>query len=164
LATISGHLQTLTDRAKSELTREGIASERQQIRALLDMRYVGQAYELVVPFLGDEGQENAFHETHRRTYGHAMPERAVEVVNLRIQPVGVVEKPTFQQQNFADHRRAVPIQQRSDGVTLYNRDALQPGDLLDSPALVFQLDSTVFVAPNWNARVDTYGNLIVEKL
>lgn len=163
LKSISAHLHTLTEHAQSELTREGIAPDRQQIRALLDMRYVGQAYELVVPLMDGGDQEIAFHESHRRTYGHAMPERPVEVVNLRVQAVGVVEKPIFQHINPVGARHVVPsIQQRADGVTLYNRDALQSGDLLDSPSLIFQLDSTVFVAPDWNARVDGYGNLILE--
>ncbi|MEO8607284.1 MAG: hydantoinase/oxoprolinase family protein [Chloroflexota bacterium] len=174
LATIANHLETLTERAQVELTREGITPDRQQIRALLDMRYVGQAYELTVPYplpltpspLRREGEQNIaqdFHEAHRRTYGHAMPERSVEVVNLRLQAVGVVEKPIFQRSDFVGARPVVlSIQHRADSVTLYNRDALQPGDILDSPALIFQLDSTVFVAPDWNARVDGYGNLILE--
>jgi len=33
----------------------------------------------------------SFHEAHKRTYGHALPERAVEVVNLRLRALGEVK-------------------------------------------------------------------------
>ena len=59
-----------------------------------DMRYRGQSYELTVPFDADFAAN--FHAEHKRSYGHAMPNRAVELVNLRLQAIGQVEKTDLQ--------------------------------------------------------------------
>jgi N-methylhydantoinase A/oxoprolinase/acetone carboxylase beta subunit len=48
-------------------------------------------------------------------------------------------------------------------MALYDRDSLAPGACVDGPALVFQLDSTVYVAPGWSARVDGWRNLVLER-
>jgi len=160
-------LYELQEEAKRDLKGESIPADRCQIRVLLDMRYTGQAYELVVPLVGIDDQrvpdqESAFHEAHRRAYGHAMPARPIEVVNLRVQAIGLVEKPVFEAEPIVGAGRALSLYKRADGTTLFDRDSLQPGDVLDSPALVFQLDSTTYVPPNWKARVDGYCNLILE--
>jgi N-methylhydantoinase A len=158
---LSAFLAEMQSTARADLSREGIAESDMVLRPLVDMRYQGQAYELTVPFA--ENLAESFHAAHERTYGHAMPERAVEVVNLRLQAVGLVEKPIFEQEQVAGARHVLPLQKRDDGVSLYERPALQPGDTLASPALVFQLDSTVYVAAGWSARVEGYRNLILEK-
>ena len=44
---------------------------------------------------------------------------------------------------------------------LVDRASLRPGDLLDGPALVAQLDSTTVIAPGWSATVDGQGNLVL---
>ena len=146
---------------RADLAHEGIEESNILLRAAVDMRYQGQAYELSIPFTGDLA--GAFHAAHQRTYGHAMLERSVEVVNLRLSAVGVVDKPAFDCEEITETRPAIPVGIRSDGVTLYERDTLQPGDGLTSPALIFQLDSTVYTAAGWSARVDGYHNLILEK-
>jgi N-methylhydantoinase A len=49
-------------------------------------------------------------------------------------------------------------------MALYDRAELHPGMRFSGEALVFQLDSTVYVAPGWSAQVDGYRNLILERL
>jgi N-methylhydantoinase A len=46
--------------------------------------------------------------------------------------------------------------------SLYDRERLRPGAMFAGPALVFQMDSTVFVPPEWSARVDGYRNIVLE--
>ena len=45
----------------------------------VDLRYLGQSYELNVPWPG-----TAFHREHKRVYGHSIPGREVEVVTIRV--------------------------------------------------------------------------------
>jgi N-methylhydantoinase A/oxoprolinase/acetone carboxylase beta subunit len=51
----------------------------------------------------------------------------------------------------------------SNNFTYFDRDLLLPGMTFPGPALVFQLDSTIYVAPGWNAAVDGYRNLVLER-
>ena len=60
-----------------------------------DLRYVGQGYELRVPFpSGAFGPADAeslfrrFHEQHRAEYGHVFEDSPIEIVNVRVAGVG----------------------------------------------------------------------------
>lgn len=157
-ARLAAYFDILARQADADLESEGIPLADRMLNGLLDMRYAGQSFELSVPFDGDI--VTAFHDAHERTYGHAMRERAVEVVNMRLQAIGNVQKPIFAPESITTHY-AEPVQTKN-GVTLYNREGLLPGAQLSGAALVFQLDSTLYIAPGWSALVDGYHNLILE--
>ncbi|NWG16421.1 MAG: hydantoinase/oxoprolinase family protein [Chloroflexi bacterium] len=174
-ARLESLLADLMALARADLQREGIPEALMAFLPRLDMRYQGQAYELSVPLTpaGDRRPSaliEQYHEAHRRAYGHAMPGRAVEVVSLRLQAVGTVEKPVLEAET-AEAQRAAPQpgllghKAAAGGLTLalYEREALPPGMYFDGPALVFQMDSTVYIAPGWSAQVDGYRNLIVSR-
>jgi N-methylhydantoinase A len=156
-ANLRAQLDAMTAQADADLAREGIAEADRAFNVTVDMRYAGQSYELPVPFTGDLAA--AFHDAHARTYGHAMPGRPVEVVNLRLQAVGRVEKPALEREP------AIPNDGNDAalGKARYDRERLRPGASFAGPALVFQLDSTVYIPAGWSARVDGYRNLILER-
>ena len=47
---------------------------------------------------------------------------------------------------------------------MYQRDWLQPGNRLTGPALLLQLDATIVLSPGWVGTVDTFGNLMAERV
>jgi N-methylhydantoinase A len=145
--------------AHADLALEGIEERDMTFSGLLDARYRGQAYELTIPFTGDI--ETSFHTAHERAYGHALPGREVELVNLRLQAVGMMEKPFFSGETVTDNRGGNAKIGRRNGMTYYERNSFTPGARFEGEALIFQLDSTVYVPPGWSARVDGYRNLIL---
>lgn len=153
----------LVSMGRSELEQEGIAEDNMIFNTTLDLRYEGQAYELNIPF----GRDiiSAFHETHQLTYGHAMWDRRVEIVNLRLKGTGIINKPQFYV-TLADAYVAQPFGTKpsplNGSMSLFNRDDLKPGATFTGEALVFQLDSTTYIPEGWTARVDGYQNLILE--
>lgn len=168
-ANLDALLDEMMQQASGDLQQEGLSEQQMHFHPLVDLRYQGQAYELNVPYI--QGEEPAslaqrFHDAHARTYGHAMPERVVEVVNLRLRAMGAVEKPLLEAEQVHPHTAEPSGQKLSgDGLTLnlYERESLMPGAQLSGAALVFQFDSTVYIAPGWSARMDGYRNLIVER-
>ncbi|HVO41378.1 MAG TPA: hydantoinase/oxoprolinase family protein, partial [Aggregatilineales bacterium] len=162
-------LRTLAAQGRDALRQEGLPEERISVRFHADLRYRGQAYELAVPV--EEGQDfiARFHADHEAAYGFALPERAVEVVNLRVTACGAVDKPVLTPSTVeANDASEARIGARLDpltgaAITLYEREHLRPGARFAGPALVFQLDSTIFVAPGWLAFVDGYLNLVLER-
>jgi N-methylhydantoinase A len=44
----------------------------------------------------------------------------------------------------------------------YDRGALRAGNRLEGPAIVLQYDSTTVIPPGMAARVDRYGNIVIE--
>jgi N-methylhydantoinase A len=164
-AAIRARLDDMITQARRDLAQENIPGEAMEFFGLVDVRYQGQAYELSIPFAADLSV--AFDAAHNRHYGYALPGRPIEMVNLRLQAVGRIEKPPFVMHAERQHA-AVPIGQKSmpgnpafDRVALYERENLQPGARFAGPALVFQMDSTVYVAPGWSVRVDGYRNLLL---
>ena len=154
--------ERLTDmmtRARAQLARESIPDAAMRFHALLDLRYAGQSWELTLPF--GEDPAAAFHSAHERAYGHRLPQRPVEVVNLRLQAIGLVEKPRLAPDPERAQHPAPRLRQRA-GIAHYERERLLPGMSIAGPALVLQLDSTVWVAPHWVATVDAWHNLLLE--
>jgi N-methylhydantoinase A len=112
----------LYERARVDLRAEGLADANQDGIALLpalDMRYVGQSFELTVDIGnwmleigGKQGADTVqspisslqslFHEAHRRRFSYASEGEPVEIVNLRLKAVGRTAKPHFAQQALGD--------------------------------------------------------------
>ncbi|MEQ8165654.1 MAG: hypothetical protein RIC93_06215 [Alphaproteobacteria bacterium] len=45
---------------------------------------------------------------------------------------------------------------------VYDRAKLAPGNRIEGPAVVIQLDSTSLVQPGFHATVDEYFNLVIQ--
>jgi N-methylhydantoinase A len=159
--------------AQHDLEQEGIDVENRVYYAQLDMRYAGQAYELTIPLEGDLDHDQLsarFHKTHQQTYGHSLQDRTIEIINLRVFATGLVNKPPFEPsalmvsdgaEALLGHKNAV-FHQGAGLLALYDRGRLTPGARFDGPALLFQLDSTVYVPPGWSVQIDAYQNAILE--
>jgi len=165
-ARLQTQLDEMIEQARAALVQEGFAEDRMLFVGLVDARYEGQSYELTIPFTGPSAGDvaAAFHAAHARKYGHTIGERAVEVVNLRLQATGLVEKPTLTPEAVEENDGAGALLEKETPLPLYDRERLRPGATFAGPALVLQLDSTVFVAPGWSARVDGFRNIILERV
>ncbi len=149
---------------QEELQREGIANDDMRFAVSLDLRYEGQAYELNISF-SDSVIED-FHLAHERTYGHAIRWRGIEIVNLRVNGTGLIEKPVFDTV-AANTQAAAPVGEKPSPlggrIKLFEREQLAAGAQFAGEALVFQLDSTTYLPPGWSARVDGQLNLLLER-
>ena len=92
-AELAGRFAPLLTRAKEELRGEGFSEPEIRLKTSLEMRYVGQAYEIAVAF--ERGFEQAFHRMHERLYGYSNAARATEIVQLRVKASGRTEKPVL---------------------------------------------------------------------
>jgi N-methylhydantoinase A len=172
-AALQSELDAMIAESRDELLWEGLSEAAMVFAGSVDARYRGQSYELTVPFTGPstESMLETFHAAYARQYGHAMPEREVEIVNLRLQAIGQVDKPVLKPEPCvtSDGREAslgrwrVICDEGERSVHLYDRGLLGPGARFTGPALVVQMDSTVFLAPGWEAAVDGYRNLVIER-
>ena len=164
MSKVSELLSKLRGRAEQVLANEQL-DEPPQFQAFVDMRYVGQAHELLVPF--SEDVEESFHAAHQREYGHALRDREVEIVNLRLRAIGAVEPLELPHAERIAVSRPAPISSQIDanGNTThhFDRNKFKPGAQIKGPALVFQMDCTTYIAEGWLAHVDRYHNLILER-
>jgi N-methylhydantoinase A len=153
---------------RTELEREGLSGDAIEFVRQLDLRYVGQSYELTIS-AGEDVAER-FHVEHDRTYGFAAPAEPVEAVSLRLTSVGRIAKPparALPTEGAVEpkERRRVYFAEAGDYVDcpIYDRYSLPGGATFAGPAVVEEFDSTAVVHPGFACTVDSTGNLVIEK-
>ena len=174
---IDEEFQGMEGQARTEMAGEGLDVDKMAVRRFLDVRYVGQSFELTVDYpsrptktdlakvIGDN-----FYKAHLRRFGYADRAEPVEVVNLRLKLEVAMEKPSVQPQSTgaADSAHAligeaeVVFQEGALASPLYQRDQLTCGNTVSGPALIIQMDSTTVLTPGWGGVVDPFGNLLLE--
>jgi N-methylhydantoinase A len=168
----------LYDRARTDLHAEGFADDAILLMPALDMRYVGQSFELIIPLAQHASGITAdFHAAHRQRFSYASEGEPVEIVNLRLKAIGRTAKPQFSRlapaglDPRAAHIGYKPIcfadadsfAARPVPAALYERERLVAGNMVVGPASIFQFDTTTIIPPGWAATVDGWGNLVVER-
>ncbi|NIM45010.1 MAG: hydantoinase/oxoprolinase family protein [Nitrososphaeria archaeon] len=163
------------------LAQEGVSKEDVTFTRFMDMRYVGQSYELKVPIPSADLKESdidpineKFNIEHERVYGHCDRSEPVEVVNLRLEATGIIAKPKLRElppgerspEKALKHRRKVFFDEASGYIEcpVYDRYRLGRGTVLEGPAVVEEMDSTVLIHPNYVAEVDRYGNILIKRV
>ena len=157
--------------AGERLAAEGFSTADRRIDRALDLRYLGQAFELTVPLtpgpLDLDAITRDFHARHLATYGHADPDGDVELVNVRIAARGVVDKPRARGHVArGDARRGSRpawFGGAAMSVDVYEREGLAVSATLSGPAIVEEFGATTVVPPGWTARIDELGDLILER-
>ena len=168
-------LSVMADEAQRELEQDGVPPGRRTLRASLDMRYAGQAYEINVPLASLQPDAATlsqaigdFHLAHKTRYGHALGDDLVDLVNVRLTGLGATPKPLLGGDAAAagraeprSHRRVVSVSGEDSKVPIYSRDDLLPGQTLPTPSVIQQLDSTTYL-PFGEARVHATGAIVVD--
>jgi N-methylhydantoinase A/oxoprolinase/acetone carboxylase beta subunit len=176
LAAIGALVAELRAEAAARLARDGVAPEAQVLEVGADMRYRGQAFELLVPWgdvaVPDEAALAAlcarFHAMHRQRFSYADEKDAVEIVTLRVTAIGRLPKPAASEPAPAG-RPALKGSRRvfEEGawrdVPVWDRDALPPEDRITGPAIVEEPFATHWIGRGWTAAVGAAGALIATR-
>jgi N-methylhydantoinase A len=157
---------------RSEVAAAGWPVSAADTSFAVDVRYLGQAFELTVPLPGDDQASLAqlpslFEARHRVVYGHTH-DRPLEIVNLRV--ALAVQKPFHFRLPPWNRRGAEEGKSRQvflDGawheVPVLSRDGLQLGDRLAGPVIVAEAGSTTVIPHEWELSVAENGALLLAK-
>jgi N-methylhydantoinase A len=167
----------LLDKCTTKMKNDGIDPADTTVEHLAEMRYIGQSHQLEIT-LGDslveETLPNAvqlFHDTHQATYNHSDPDAETEFVILRLvqrksppesslleantNPPDSVPEPTERQICISAETGYEPI-------PVFQRKTLPAGFEILGPAIVEQADTTTLIYRDHLARVDEFGNIIID--
>ena len=175
LAGLQQRLKQLAERCQARLDSAGVRFESIQEVINLDMLYAGQTHTLSVKLeasqLSREGIQQAFEQTYQQAFGRVLTGLVIRVLNLRYARIGVRPK--------LDLKVLAPQGVGSDKVLglqkVYQQGAwwdakrlarldLPVGACVQGPAILEQPDTTVWLEPGFEARVDDFGNLCVKHL
>jgi N-methylhydantoinase A len=184
--------EPMLEEAQRLLAADRVPAERQRIEMRVDMRYIGQSYELPIPLPspasgGGSGWglaeadwgalAPAFHAEHARRFGHSDPAGPVELVSFAVIATGLIDTPELPRPATGGHQppeearhgtRRVYFETAGPGggewrhCPVWWRDALLAGNQIAGPAIVEEVSATTVLYPGDHARVDAVGSLIVE--
>ncbi len=164
-ARLARQFAELERQGRAEMRREGLlrAAGKLRVTRSADLRYVGQGYELNVPWGNGSLFEEAFHHAHQARYGYADRARPVEVVNVRVRLTAPTPAPPVRAARLraGDGRQALLDRPRVP-FPVYLRDRLRPGDRLSGPAVVAEYSATTFLPEKFTAQVDAWNNLLIQ--
>jgi N-methylhydantoinase A len=176
IAAIREALQSLAAAGAQWLAAQGLDFERTHSVWSLDLRYLGQSFELTVPVTAEIVEDDSgaalrqrFHASYLQVYGFADEAADLEVLNARATAIGVTRKPAVAGRPPAPPAASLTVRERRvflDGravtARVVDRGGLGPGASLAGPAIIEQYDTTVLVPSGFTVTVDRNGNLLGE--
>jgi len=181
---VEDRFRALEEQCLWPILEEGHAASTVAVRRSLDVRYVGQNYEIELPWERDPaGLRPAFEARHRQLYGYATGE-GVECVNLRVVarlsdaaaaaphpgplPEGERGEVGGRGQGegaaaaLAGSQRAYFPETGEVTMPRYDRAALPAGAVVTGPAVIEDEWSTIVVYPGQRAAADARGHLVLD--
>jgi N-methylhydantoinase A len=171
--------EQLREKAKQWFASESAYPSNRVLDWAADVRYIGQSHELTIPM-----KEAPFHAAaverliadftseHIRLYGYAA-DTDLELVTLRLTARAIVERPNIAQPPADDGNAAKKLKGGRKvhfpgrgfiECPIYDRAALQPGEPIDGPAVVEQMDATTVIFPDQQIRCDEHRNMLINFL
>lgn len=176
----------LYDEMKAEaiktLTAEGISEDKINYVPSLDLRYVGQYHEVPLEVSIEdiygfnlEAIKGAFHKEHNRQFGYELKEEGteLEIINIRFRAIGITEKPHTLSGNISQGANTlnealkgkrlayVPEKDEMQEVPVYNGDILAGNFKITGPAIIEQVNTTIFIGESYNCETGIRGSFIV---
>jgi N-methylhydantoinase A len=174
--------RSLEGQALDELTRQGFDNEGIEFRRFAAMQYGYQVHQVEVPvekgdLSGDDIQQLVadFETLYERLYGKGagFREAGVQIIDFWVEGIGRTPKPRLKSAQGSQEAR--PASDASEGrdvywpernefvrTDVYRGEDLSAGDTVRGPGVIEESFTTVVVHPGQTARVDEYGNIIVE--
>jgi N-methylhydantoinase A len=165
-----------------QLGADGIDPAHARLARSADIRYKGQINEVEVPVASGTLDAAAleqlvadFHRRYETVYGQGagFHEARVEVVTYRVRASAVSAKPRIVAAPERD--RAPSAEARAgtrpvywselgdfDKTPVFWGDRLQAGNVVPGPAIIQVPDTTIVVHPFQTARIDPYGNVLID--
>ncbi|MFW9788862.1 MAG: hydantoinase/oxoprolinase family protein [Candidatus Thorarchaeota archaeon] len=173
-ASLLATLSELTEEASEQLVQQGVNKKTIRTKWKIDMRYVGQSHELTIN-LPDrkkkivEKSVQDFELNHQEAFGYAMSGRQVEWVTARV--VAESGSSQFTPLVHSVETLAEPISERQvllgDGTRttadVYYRWDLARGQTVYGPAVIEQMDTTIYVSPGWKSIQEMDGVLWIRR-
>jgi len=172
---VLGLLGEMEAQVRADLIADGIAQDDVTTAFEIDVRYVGQAFEVPMAITlaelsggGLAALTRRFDDEHRRLFTFNM-DAEHELVNLRATALGpVVELPSHRlpvgdgdplQAKLRDHTLWMDGAQQA--AVIYERARLEAGDVIPGPAIVIEMDSTTLIETRHVGTVDPHGNILI---
>ncbi|MCP5154807.1 MAG: hydantoinase/oxoprolinase family protein [Ectothiorhodospiraceae bacterium] len=163
--------EALVDNGRGALAADGFTPDAMRFARALDLRYMGQQFDLRVLLADGEvvteaTVRDAFEREHQRMFGHVQPAGIVEISKLRLVAIGTLPPLSLPAPTPAATtarpvtRRAVWLGPETGwrDTAVYEGSALAPGNEIPGPALIEERTTTILVGPQDHLTVNGAGD------
>jgi len=174
-------VQDMEAEAYGIIGQTGVARADISFRLSVEMRYVGQGYEIEIPLTKADldTRDHArlvalFEDAYERQFGMRLPGVVVEAINWRLAARGPIPKVPAQGaqqpgQPPGDARIGqrpiyIPETRSFETAGVYDGYRLVPGESFSGPAVVEERESTFAINGRAAISVDEFGNVIVKPI
>ena len=174
----NAEINRMAEQGARLLDQSGVAFTSRDTLVACDMLYLGQTHTVSAPMAWQAGRlldvtaiREAFERRYREVYGRLLDNIPIRVLNIHVAVIG--RRPKLDLAMLAPLSGS--IEQARRGVrpvyvggawreaAIYARRELPVGALIVGPSILEQEDTTIFVEPDLQARIDSLGNVILER-
>jgi 5-oxoprolinase (ATP-hydrolysing) len=174
LAQLSPVFAALTSAACAEVKAQGIAAEQIQAVQRVALKYAGTDTTIELPVRADTETASlvqSFETTYKQRYGFLMPNRALVIESVSVEAIGATQSATeslttsiVRSSTLSKHATVSTYMAGStQAVGVYLRESLQPGDVIDGPAIIKEPNATTIVEPEWRLTVTPLNHLVLTR-
>ena len=164
---IDQRFRPLIRQGKNDLLLQGVELTNIILQLFIDARYQGQSHELTIPYGPDWDCE--FHKAHKQAYDFQSPGSPIELVNIRVKAIGLSPHPVPLSRSKGSKNpinaligyRDIMTSTRTYSIPCYQHELLEPGNMINGPALVVRSDTTIVIKSKDIIRVDSLNNLLI---
>jgi len=175
---INAFYRDMEMKGELQLTDEGFSKDNQELSWSMDLRYMGQSYELNVPserrdnigFDDIQVVANSFHDLHKRLYAFSDPAEKVQLMNVRVTALG--KTPPIQISEVNEEATTLAVALKGERLVyfaesgfvntqVYERVHLPQGSIIYGPAVIEEKISATVLPPGNRLMVDQWQNLII---
>ncbi|MDW4499382.1 hydantoinase/oxoprolinase family protein [Sulfitobacter sp. D35] len=177
LPALGAMAETLLAEGSALLDGDGIPEARRVLKLTADLRYRGQAFELVTDLPNGPIDRDTldvlrvrFEEQHRQRFSFDDPKEIVELVTLRLTAIGRLDPGDQTPPAYAAEESATPTRRNvhvNGGwaeIPVHRQLALDPNEKVDGPAIVEQEYTTLLIPAGWTLHMAESGDMTARKI
>jgi N-methylhydantoinase A len=164
--------------ARASAKMQDLPAWNRKVERFLDLRYVGQSFEINVPLnphaedrVCKEEAIEQFHRLHEELYGYCDRKEPVELVNLRLSCFALSPKPKLVSKGGAIEETRTdgvahilsPTEKQKEEYTFVDKASLKTSEKVNGPCIVLSQNSTAIIPKGWQGPIDENGTIILEK-
>jgi len=165
-------------RARQALSAEDVGEGDQEIRASIDMSYVGQIHEITVPTVSYvitpdvlKKAEDDFATKYNELYGFSEKGAPIQVVAFRLDGIGKRPKPDIRRSKAGGRNANSAIKGERDAyffeekrqvrTPIYDGLKTKPENEIKGPAIIEFPATSVVIRPGQHSRCDEWMNIVI---
>jgi N-methylhydantoinase A len=178
ISALNSEIERMAGDGTRLLGGSGVTFVSRDMLVAFDMLYLGQTHTVAAPVAWTQGKpldvtsiREAFERRYRDVYGRLLDNIPIRLLNVHVAVIG--RRPKLDLAMLAPSAgsiegarqgvRPVYVGGRWHDAAIYARRELPVGASIAGPAILEQQDTTIFVEPDLQARIDALGNVIIER-